>query len=106
MEGESDGKLRLRLRGAASLVRDKGKYPFRYAPSFGGVVVYDVQKQALERFDVIAVGEWTWDYRPGQPKETLGVALELWKGRFASPDYDRHFPGISMSNYGYKQERE
>ena len=81
-------------------------YAYRYEPAFGGVVSYDRRKQALDRFDVVAVGDWTWDYRPGQPKETLGVALELWPGTFASPAYDRHFPGVSMSNYGYKQERE
>jgi hypothetical protein len=46
------------------------------------------------------------DRIPAEPRDILGVALELAPQAFASAAYDRHFPGWSMSNYGYRQDRE
>ena len=55
----------------------------------------------------MALGNWTWGYqRQGPQVDLLGVALELWPHEFASPAYDRHFPGHGLSNYGYRQDRE
>ena len=72
-----------------------------------GILVYDRKKEAFTRFDVLALGDWTWGYkRDGPQVDLLGVALELWPHQFASPAYDRHFPGWNMSNYGYRQDRE
>ncbi len=106
VEAATEGELRLRLAGAASLVRDKGDWTYRYEVGFAGALAYDRKKGEFTRFDVLALGDWTWDYRPGKPQDILGVALELSPRAFASPAYDRHFPGWSMSNYGYRQDRE
>jgi len=106
VESVTPERVSMRLSGAVSLERTKGNFTYRYAPEFSGVLEFDRAKGAFRKFDVLAIGEWTWDYRPGTPKEILGVALELWPHAFASPRYDRHFPGWSMSNYGYKQDRE
>ena len=103
----SEKEIRLRLKGAASLERSKAKFKYGYEADFSGVLVYDLKKGAFSRFDFLALGEWTWNYeRKGPQKDILGVALEILPRPFASPEYDRHFPGFSMSNYGYRQDRE
>ena len=107
VEAATQDEIRLRLTGTASLDREKGKFPYAYQVSFSGRVVYHRTRQEFTRFDVAAVGDWTWKYeRKGGAKDLWGVALELWPHAFASPEYDRHFPGYSMSNYGYRQDRE
>lgn len=108
VEGISGTELRMWLSGSVRLVREQGDFPYRYEAQLLGRLVYDRAKASFQRFDVLAVGDWTWDYerKDAPQKDILGVALELWPGRFASPDYDRHFPGHSMSNYGYRQDRE
>jgi hypothetical protein len=108
VEEVSDAEVRLRLEGAASLKREKGDFPYGYEADFMGVLVYDRKKAGFTRFDVLALGDWTWGYerKDAPQKDILGVALELWPREFASPAYDRHFPGWNMSNYGYRQDRE
>lgn len=106
VESASTAEIRLRLTGSVSLKRETGKFPYGYDARLLGKLVYDRGPKAITRFDVLAVGDWTWDYRPGKPKDILGVALELTSRPFSSPPYDRHFPGYNMSNYGYRQDRE
>lgn len=106
VQAVSTDEIRLRLEGSAVLKREKGHFTYDYDASFSGSIRYDRKKGTITRFDVLAVGEWTWNYRENKPKEILGVAMELWPHAFASPAYDRHFPGYSMSNYGYRQDRE
>ena len=107
MESVSPAEVRLRLSGTVSLKKETGNFPYAYEPAYSGLLVYDRKKEAFTRFDVLALGDWTWGYkRDGPQVDLLGVALELAPRPFASPDYDRHFPGYSMSNYGYKQDRE
>ena len=107
VEAVSAEEIRFQLKGAVSLNREKGKFPYGCEARLTGVLVYDRKRGEFTRFDVLAVGDWTWHYeRKGGPKEVLGVALELAPRAFASPGYDRHFPGYNMSNYGYKQDRE
>ena len=107
VETASPAELRLKLSGTASLKKEKGNFPYAYEPEFSGVLVYDRKKEAFTRFDVLALGDWTWGYkREGPQVDLLGVALELWPHEFASEAYDRHFPGWNMSNYGYRQDRE
>jgi hypothetical protein len=107
VETVSSTELRLKLSGNASLKKEKGNFPYGYEPEYSGVLVYDRKKETFTRFDVLALGDWTWGYkRDGPQVDFLGVALELWPHEFASPDYDRHFPGWNMSNYGYRQDRE
>lgn len=107
VESVSDGEIRLRLSGSASLDRTKGKFHYAYGAEFAGMLVYDRRREVFRRFDFLALGEWTWRYeRKGPQKEVLGVALEIQERPFASPEHDRHFPGFSMSNYGYRQDRE
>jgi hypothetical protein len=107
VETASAAEIRLRLSGNVSLKKEKGNFPYGYEPEFSGVLVYDRKKEAFTRFDVLALGDWTWGYkRDGPQVDLLGVALELSPRPFASPEYDRHFPGCSLSNYGYKQARE
>ena len=107
VESVSSAELRLKLSGNVSLKREKGNFPYGYDADYSGVLVYDRKKEAFTRFDVLALGDWTWGYkREGPQVDLLGVALELWPHEFASPQYDRHFPGWSCSNYGYKQSRE
>ena len=100
-------EIHLRLDGKAVLDRTKGYFKYGYDASFRGRMTIDRKKETFTRFDVLAVGDWTWNYeRKGPPKDILGVALELLPRPFASPEYDLHFPGYSMSNYGYRQDRE
>ena len=107
VETVSRDELRMRLQGAVSLNREKGKFPYGYDARFTGVLVYHRARQEFTRFDVVALGDWTWHYeRKGGAKDLFGVALELAPRAFASAGYDRHFPGYSMSNYGYRQDRE
>jgi hypothetical protein len=107
VESVSPAELRLKLSGTASLKREKGSFPYGYEPEFSGVLLVDRKKEAFTRFDILALGDWTWGYkRQGPQVDLLGVALELWPHEFASPAYDRHFPGHSLSNYGYRQDRE
>ena len=107
VEAASPAELRLKLSGTASLKKEKGNFPYAYDPEFSGILVYDRKKEAFTRFDVLALGDWTWGYkREGPQVDLLGVALELWPHEFASAAYDRHFPGWNMSNYGYRQDRE
>lgn len=107
VESASPAEVRLKLSGNASLKKDKGSFPYAYEPEYAGLLVYDCEKKALTKFDVLALGDWTWGYkREGPQVDLLGVALELWPHAFASPAYDRHFPGWNMSNYGYRQDRE
>ena len=107
VESVSSTELRLKLSGNASLKKEKGNFPYAYEPEYSGVLVYDRKKESFTRFDVLALGDWTWGYkRDGPQVDLLGVALELWPHEFASPAYDRHFPGWNMSNYGYRQDRE
>ena len=103
----SSTEVRLRLSGQAALKKDKGSFTYTYEPAFSGILVFDRKKEAFTRFDVMALVDWTWGYkRDGPQVDLLGVALELWPHQFASPAYDRHFPGWNMSNYGYRQDRE
>jgi len=107
VESVTAEEIRMRLGGSASLLREKAKFPYGCEAKLDGVLVYDRKKEAFSRFDVVAVADWTWRYeRKGGQQEVLGVALELAPRAFASPAYDRHFPGYNMSNYGYRQERE
>ena len=107
VEAESPGELRLKLSGRVSLKKEKGSFPYAYDAEYSGVLVYDRKKEVFTRFDVLALGDWTWGYkRDGPQVDLLGVALELRPQPFASPEYDRHFPGWNMSNYGYRQDRE
>jgi hypothetical protein len=107
VEAVSAEEIRFQLKGAASLNREKGKFPYACEAKLSGVLVYHRKREEFTRFDVVALGDWTWGYeRKGGRKELLGVALELAPRPFASPEYDRHFPGYNMSNYGYKQDRE
>jgi hypothetical protein len=107
VETASPAELRLKLSGKASLKKEGGNFPYGYEPEFSGILVYDRKKESFTRFDVLALGDWTWGYkRDGPQVDLLGVALELWPHQFASPGYDRHFPGWNMSNYGYRQDRE
>ena len=100
-------EIRLRLRGKAVLDRTKGYFKYGYDTSFNGRLAYDRKKGVFTRFDVFAVGDWNWNYeRKGPSKDILGVALELLPRPFASSEYDFHFPGYNMSNYGYRQDRE
>jgi hypothetical protein len=107
VEAVTREEVRLRLAGSVSLNREKGKFPYGYDARLMGLLVYDRVKGEFTRFDMAALGDWTWRYeRKGGSKDLYGVALELSSRPFASPAYDRHFPGYSMSNYGYRQERE
>ncbi len=107
VEAASREELRLRLKGTVSLNREKGKFPYGYDARLMGLLVYSRAKEEFTRFDIAALGDWTWHYeRKGGAKDLFGVALELRSEPFASPAYDRHFPGYSMSNYGYRQDRE
>lgn len=106
VESASAAEIRLRLVGSVSLKREKGEFTYRYEPALLGQLAFDRAKDRFVRFDLLALGEWTWDYRPGQPRDLLGIALEIAPREFASPGFDRHFPGVSMSNYGYRQDRE
>ncbi len=107
VEAVSAEEIRMRLKGAASLSKEKSKFPYGCEAKLSGVLVYHRKKEEFTRFDVVTLGDWTWNYeRKGGQKELLGVALELAPRPFASPEYDRHFPGYNMSNYGYKQDRE
>ena len=107
VESASSVELRLKLSGTASLKKEKGNFPYGYEPEFSGMLIYDRKKEAFTRFDVLALGDWTWGYpRQGPQVDVLGVAMELWPHEFATPEYDRHFPGCRLSNYGYRQDRE
>jgi hypothetical protein len=107
VETVSPAEVRLKLTGSAALKKEQGSFPYAYDPKYSGVLVYDRKKEAFTKFDVLALGNWTWGYkREGPQVDLLGVALELWPHSFASAGYDRHFPGWNMSNYGYRQDRE
>ena len=78
VEAESPAELRLRLSGKVSLKKEKGNFPYGYDAEYSGVLVYDRKKEAFTRFDVLALGDWTWGYkREGAQVDLLGVALEL-----------------------------
>lgn len=107
VEAVTPEAIRMRLGGKAVLDRTKGYFKYGYDASFDGRLVFDRKKETFTRFDVTAVGDWTWNYRrEGPPQDILGVALELLPRPFARPEYDNHFPGFNMSNYGYRQDRE
>ena len=99
--------VKMRLEGSVSLNREKSRFPYACEAKLSGRLVYHRAKDEFTRFDVLWLADWTWLYeRKSGQKELLGVALELAPRPFASPQYDRHFPGYNMSNYGYKQDRE
>lgn len=107
VEKVSAEEIRFGLKGAVSMNREKGKFLYGCDAQLSGSMAYDRKKQEFTSFDVVAIGDWSWNYeRKGGQKEVLGVSLELAPRAFASPGYDRHFPGYNMSNYGYKQDRE
>jgi hypothetical protein len=74
VESESPAELRLKLSGKVSLKKDKGNFPYAYDPDYSGVLVYDRKKETFTRFDVLALGDWTWGYkRDGPQVDLLGV---------------------------------
>ena len=100
-------EIRLKLSGKAVLDRTQGYFKYGYDAVFDGRLTADRKKKTFTRFDIMAVGDWTWNYeRKGPSKDILGVALHLLPKPFARPEYDAHFPGYNMSNYGYRQDRE
>jgi hypothetical protein len=82
--------LTLRLEGSALLATnaDAAKADRGFDVRVLGHIKYDVAKKAIERFDVVAVGEhwghgpFTGGARPG--KQPLGVAFELTDGKSAA----------------------
>jgi len=98
----SAAAVSMRLEG--SVVFEEPKRTFDAA--IVGELVYDVKEKAFKKFDVTAVGDWTWPNREGKPGQIIGVSVELWPHRFASAPYDRFFPGYSMQHYGYDESKE
>jgi hypothetical protein len=96
------GTLTLVLEGAVLFEEPARTYDVCMA----GTLEYDRKAQAWRRFDITAVGDWTWPKRKSNQRQTLGVSIELWPHQFASPAYDRFFPGFSMQPYGYDESKE
>jgi hypothetical protein len=79
----TDQTMRLRIEGAALLSTDLDTKRAKrgYDVALRGTLVYDVEKKAVTRFDLVAVGEhwgegrYTPGARPG--RKPLGVAFEL-----------------------------
>jgi hypothetical protein len=108
----SPGSLHLRLDGFASLgaelpARDAGAIGYRdrwgYEPRLLGYLVYDRQKNAFQRFDIVALGDHFGKLgiadsasRPG--RQPLGIAFELVKGDAPA---DRVPPGRAMPSKSY-----
>src|SRR5262249_9767795 len=83
------GSLTMRLEGALLF-----EEPARtFDVSLAGTLEYDRKAQAFKRIDITGVGDWTWPKRKANQKQILGVSIELWPHQFASPAYDRFFPG-------------
>jgi len=82
----TDKVVRLRLQGEVLLATDAdGKRAKRgFAPTLVGEIRYDRVEKAIDRFDVVAVGDhwgegpYTGGARPG--RKPLGVAFELSRG--------------------------
>jgi hypothetical protein len=93
VEDVTDGRLRLRLEGAALLATKAD--PFKAERGFDarlqGHLAYDRQKKAFTRIDILAIGDhwgrstYTPGNRPG--RKPLGVAFELATG-------DKHADGV------------
>jgi hypothetical protein len=94
--------LSMRLEGTVLFEEPKRTYDARIT----GVLEYDPKEKVFKKIEITAVGDWTWPNRDGKPGQVLGVSIELWPHRFASPAYDRFFPGFSMQHYGYDQSKE
>lgn len=75
--------IRMRLEGAALLATaaDPTKAKRGYEPNLLGTLVYDREKQAITRFDLVALGDHWGEgtFTPGARagRSTLGIALEL-----------------------------
>jgi hypothetical protein len=98
---ETSPVLRLRLDGAAVLAEDANldKAEHGFDGKLAGYLVYDPQKKAVTRFDMVAVGDsWGGDWEGGRfsrPGRTpLGIAFELTRGKSAAdliPPKGRYF---------------
>lgn len=79
----SDTTVRLRLEGTARMATDldAAKAERGYEAALAGIIVVDLEKKAITRFDMVAVGEhWgQGTYTPGAlpGRAPLGVAFEL-----------------------------
>ena len=79
--------IRMRLEGTALLASDAdtAKAKRGYEANLLGTLVYDVEKKAITRFDVVALGDhwghgtFTLGERPG--RTLLGIAFELASGK-------------------------
>ena len=86
----TDQTMRPRIEGTVPLATDADakKAKRGYDTALRGVLVYDIEKKAITRFDLVAVGEhwgegtFTGKARPG--RQPLGVAFELASGKSAA----------------------
>jgi len=88
VEAVSPKSVRLRLEGAANLGNSgTGKSNVHYDLALCGVLEYNRERNAFDRFDVVALGEY-WGFitdtvngaKPGPYLYPLGVAFELARG--------------------------
>jgi hypothetical protein len=87
VEEASEKTVRLKVTGAALMATDAdpAKAKRGYDATLSGVIVYDVEKKVITRFDLVAVGDhwgqgtYTPGARPG--RQPLGVAFELARGK-------------------------